>query len=1176
MPRLSSLTGEYWIDIGSFTVDGDVARGVTEGSLVATSDARAFGSMEEAIEVTDTSYSWADAVYTIHYTVHTDTILGEIVWLALDGTGSAKDAANAFVVTQNLPGRKPFEGWLGGAIMGLIPVGIDPIELPILDNDDHNAGNSFELLMGNTRFEGGSAEDTLLLKYGTPELFVFRYQDFPLDVRKFLSQVPVLSWFVSDVEPWVPTPYLFLSFEARADFAMAFDTTGLETYRVTENPGDIAEGIYFDDTQGVEPNPAVLGNEAIGLGALNLVRDETQARILGGLGLGQFVKYSSKPWIDFKLGTEVGMYLGADYNFEDPDGDYKIRASEFDRLHDAGARTYDVPDFFQWMFPPADENLNVYEIGARAEVRWDIYARLKLLAVTVFDIRFNLITLGGTIDFPRLPVDAPDLATQSGSTLYLNIGDETGGRDSNRWYGSSNSEYDQYKGRHEQLYIGADPARDKLIVSGWGHTESFFLSDVDKIVGYAGSGDDVIIVSEDVPVELELYGGSGNDILIAGGGTFTLDGGDGSDYLRGGSVGGTFRGGAGRDLIDGGLGGDTIEGGGDDDYLFGWLGDDEIYGDGGDDYIRSGLGADTVHGGDGKDKIFGDRNDDLIYGGAGNDVINGGRGDDTVYGGPDNDLIIAKAGSDYLDGEGDSDTFLVYYQGGDADSLLTVLDTGDVSDTDVFVAIGTMDDDQFLLRANTDGSLAFVAMINGDCNVERANYTGVERINVNGGFGDDDFAVDDVAAEVTLNGEFGDDFVVTRDGVYGAGLTVNFVNIELLRLDGAEGDDRFFVQSTSEVFTTELFGGLGSDTFNMSGDMPPIVSNDLLGHSGLILHGVESGDGRFDAQTLHGVSANVADNDEPFAVIRQSDGSTIITEGDTIGDSYQIVLTREPDTDVYLKVLAPIPSPDNREKRALSFRVDSVAENAETTPDGTSLTLEFTRDNWYLPQTVNVYADNATMEDIAGLFTRPELGDDASFDFDDDAYEGVHYGIINHLVLTEEIRVRSNPTGVGSDYLIDSEQFFTDESVGRKVEIVSGDGAGQSRYIVDLSGEYHLVLDRPWNSGEVPTTDSEYLIRFDDAHVGVVTGLDNEEFTLTDAGTAFGDLTGAVVEIVAGPGAGQQRLILSSDGDTLTLNGAWRTKPVGGESVAHLDPLVGPQHGSRSGDRRPDATRRHH
>jgi len=1285
LPCLSSLTGEYWIDIGSFTVDGDVARGVAEGRLIATSNARAFGSMEEAIEVTDTSYSWADAVYTIHYTVHTETILGEIVWLALDGTGSAKDAANAFVVTQNLPGRKPFEGWLGGAVMGMIPTGIDPIELPILDNADRNAGNSFELLMGNTRFDGGSAEDNLLLKYDTPELFVFLYQDFPLDVKKFLSQVPVLSIFVSDVDPWVPTPYLFLSFEARADFAMAFDTTGLETYRVTENPDDIAEGIYFDDTQGVEPNPAVLGNEALGLGALNLVRDETQARILGGLGLGQFVKFSSKPWIDFKLGTEVGMYVGADYNFEDPDGDYKIRASEFDRLHDAGARTYDVPDFFQWMFPPADENLNVYEIGARAEVRWDIYAKLKLFFVTIFDIRFNLITLGGTIDFPRLPVDAPDLATQSGSTLYLNIGDETGGRDSNRWYGSSNSEYNQYKGRHEQLYIGADPARDKLIVSGWGHTESFFLSDIDKIVGYAGSGDDVIIVSDDVPVELEIYGGSGGDILIAGGGIFTLDGGDGGDYLRGGNVGGTLRGGAGRDLIDGGLGSDTIEGGDDDDYLFGWLGDDEIYGDGGDDYIRGGLGADTIHGGDGKDKIFGERNDDLIYGDAGNDVIDGGPGDDTVYGGPDNDLIFSKAGSDYLDGEGDSDTFLVYYQGGDADTLITVLDTGDVSDTDVFVAIGTMADDQFLLRANADGSLAFVAMINGDCNVERVNYTGVERITVNGGFGDDDFAVDDTAAEITLNGEFGDDtfqigqlfrsqrteehakvsvddefatiettrgflsngisapmtvnggfgddnfvvfhnkavltlngdagddvfelrafalagsqepqrertdisggagadlvqyavnapvnidggdgldtltvigtefgddFVVTRDGVYGAGLTVNFVNIESLRVDGAEGNDRFFVQSTSEAFATELFGGLGSDTFNMSGDMPPIVSNDLRGHSGLLLHSVESADPRFDGQTLYGISANVADNDEPFAVIRQSDGSTIITEGDTIGDSYQIVLTREPDTDVYIKVLAPIPSPDNREKRALSFRVDSTSESAETTPDGTSLTLEFTPDNWYLPQTVNVSADNATMEDIAGLFTRPELGDDASFGFDDDAYEGVHYGIINHLVLTEEIRIRSNPTGVGSDYLIDSEQFFTDEYVGRKVEIVSGAGAGQSRYIVDLSGEYHLVLDRPWDDGETPTTQSEYLIRFDDAIVGVVTGFDNTDFTLTDAGTAFGDLTGAIVEIVAGPGAGQQRLILSSSGDTLTLNGVWNTEPEAGRSIYRIE-----------------------
>ena len=69
---------------------------------------------------------------------------------------------------------------------------------------------------------------------------------------------------------------------------------------------------------------------------------------------------------------------------------------------------------------------------------------------------------------------------------------------------------------------------------------------------------------------------------------------------------------------------------------------------------------------------------------------------------------------------------------------------------------------------------------------------------------------------MVIGTEFGDDFVITKDGVYGAGLTINFVNIEVLRVDGAEGDDRFFVQSTSEEFLTEIFGGRGNDTFNMS------------------------------------------------------------------------------------------------------------------------------------------------------------------------------------------------------------------------------------------------------------------------------------------------------------------------------------------------------------------------
>ncbi|NIQ03506.1 MAG: hypothetical protein GWM98_26665, partial [Nitrospinaceae bacterium] len=677
----------------------------------------------------------------------------------------------------------------------------------------------------------------------------------------------------------------------------------------------------------------------------------------------------------------------------------------------------------------------------------------------------------------------------------------------------------------------------------------------------------------------------------------------------------------------------------------------------------------------------------------------------------------------FLDGEEGGDTFISSFQGGNSVSFASLVDTGG-SGVDVFVVVGTIFDDQFLLRANNDGSEAFVAMINNQVNVERINYNfTVERIVVNGSLGDDHFAVDDTAAEITMNGElgndtfqvgqlfrsqrtaadanisitpfddqfatiettrgflsngisapmtingglgddnftvfhnkavlqlnggegddifeirafalagsqepqrertditggagadlvqyavnapvnidggdgfdtlvvigteFGDDFVITENGVFGAGLNVNFVNIESLRVDGAEGNDRFFVKSTGENFITEIFGGLGEDTFNMSGDTPPIVSNDLLGHSGIILQDVESNDPRFDDQTIFGISANVADNDEPFAVIRQTGGSTIVTEGSSAFDSYEIVLTREPDTDILVNVLAPIPTPDDRERRAMFFRVDSpdidhVLEQVDI--NGSNLTLVFTPTNWFIPQEVQVYADDTALTDNAGLFTRPDLGDNfgvlpAPFDMNDDAFEGLRFGVINHLFRA------AAQTFSGTLAAVDNEAFTAtisdlgidpDDLLGRKIFITNGPGAGQSRFIVgvsDLGADWELTYDRAFSEPTPPDNTSEYFITIDDALVGKMSSFDespvglpptdnpdDQRSTFTDSSanfpTAGEGLTGAILEIVGGPGSGQQRLILGhlpgDETQTLILNGPWRTDPVAGESIYRIE-----------------------
>lgn len=93
----------------------------------------------------------------------------------------------------------------------------------------------------------------------------------------------------------------------------------------------------------------------------------------------------------------------------------------------------------------------------------------------------------------------------------------------------------------------------------------------------AGSGEDSVVVSNEVIVPVTMRGGPAADTLVGGGGPDKLIGGDGNDRLVG-------RGG--NDLIFGGPGNDTIYGGSGEDTLRGGSGNDEINGGSGVNNIR--------------------------------------------------------------------------------------------------------------------------------------------------------------------------------------------------------------------------------------------------------------------------------------------------------------------------------------------------------------------------------------------------------------------------------------------------------------------------------------------------------------------------------------------------------------------------------------------------------------
>jgi subtilisin family serine protease len=109
------------------------------------------------------------------------------------------------------------------------------------------------------------------------------------------------------------------------------------------------------------------------------------------------------------------------------------------------------------------------------------------------------------------------------------------------------------------------------------------------------------------------------------------------------------------------------------------------------------------------------------------------------------------------------------------------------------------------------------------------------------------------------------------------------------------------------------------------------------------------------------VSATITDNDIPSLTVVESDGSTAVTEGATIGnpgasDTYTLVLNLQPCANVTLTVTAGPP----------------VRVAVGSGSPGTTATLTFTTANWSTPQTVTVTA------------------------FDDELIEGLHSGPISH------------------------------------------------------------------------------------------------------------------------------------------------------------------------------------
>ncbi|MDX9818689.1 MAG: calcium-binding protein, partial [Desulfococcus multivorans] len=261
-----------------------------------------------------------------------------------------------------------------------------------------------------------------------------------------------------------------------------------------------------------------------------------------------------------------------------------------------------------------------------------------------------------------------------------------------------------------------------------------------------------------------------------------------------------------------------------------------------------------------------------------------------------------------------------------------------------------------------------------------------------------------------------------------------------------------------------------------------MISNDLRGHSGVILHSVESMDALYEGIPVAGISANVADNDESFIVVTESGGVSTVTEditgidaglileGEQEGwdyDTYTVALTRalEDDEVVTISVLSSKPGPEDEAKgyRTIEFldpETGSPHENLQLTFTGGS------QGNWQTAQEVKFRAVH------------------------DDASEGRQFALINHKV---ESSIATSPY-----------HQLAMRSV--KVQINDDDRAGA---IVTPTGRSTLVIE-----GGMTDTYAVVLTRMPTADVTVTLDAYFDQVSLSASTLTFTSTNYNVAQIV--------------------------------------------------------------
>ena len=418
------------------------------------------------------------------------------------------------------------------------------------------------------------------------------------------------------------------------------------------------------------------------------------------------------------------------------------------------------------------------------------------------------------------------------------------------------------------------------------------------------------------------------------------------------------------------------------------------------------------------------------------------------------------------------------YGGDDADNFIVY------SNKALLKLFGEDGNDEFVVRAfvlkDTGGLASTDTEVNGGAGDDHIQYNINAPVSIDGGAGAD--------TVVVLGTEIADNFVITEDGVEGAGLNIDFTAVEKLEVDGLEGDDHFFILSTSPDLQTTIIGGLGSDTFDVAGDVTEtIVALDVEGRTGYINHSLTSDDPAYNGIFAEGIQLHVADA-ETGAVMIQEIGDTVVVENDNDGT----IQIDEEDT-YKMKMAIPAPTEPTEQQKVYVTVSAALSPYKDELIGGKA--LEISVDGSAFAPAVVVTFDPT----VAGTTDPTAWAKEHEFRVRgvyDTAEEGEHTVVISHSSFSDNTAFDNlNIPNVEVKLIDDDKAGLIITETDQKTQVLEGNATGDT---------YEISLTKAPDSGETVTVTLDMDV-IGDAQLSLADPSSSGRFTATTGKLTFDD-----------------------------------------------------------------------